>query len=48
MLQTKLIEFTRDLMRFKPVATIKVGKREVKVEADKVQPGKIMIIVLRT
>ncbi|MBC7119281.1 MAG: cadmium-translocating P-type ATPase [Methanobacteriaceae archaeon] len=38
-------ESIRNLMRLKPeIATIKVGKREVKVEADKVQPGEIMII----
>ena len=38
-------ESVRDLMRLKPeIATIKVGKREVKVEAGKVRPGEIMII----
>lgn len=38
-------ESIKDLMKLKPeTATIKVGKREVKVDASKVQPGEIMII----
>ncbi|MDI6881666.1 MAG: cation-translocating P-type ATPase [Methanothermobacter sp.] len=38
-------ESIKDLMKLKPeIATIKVGKREVKVDASRVQPGEIMII----
>ncbi|MEM4525120.1 MAG: cation-translocating P-type ATPase [Methanothermobacter sp.] len=38
-------ESIKSLMRLKPeIATIKIGKKEVKVDASRVQPGEIMVI----